>query len=171
MTHALLRFKDFIFTKNPAEISVKSQKVISAQNIPFGNAEVTEISDEAKVIKGTGSFSGEEKLRDSLCLQRLFDKGGSGALFLSDIPPVKAVMTSLNIYEKSGSSDIFYDIEFCEIPETRKETAKEYTAALKGDSLWSIGIRENREIEALVDMNPQFLDPFDVKEGDKVKLI
>lgn len=167
MTHALLRFKDFIFTKNPAEISVKSKK---ASPSPSDAAQSTEISAEAKIIKGTGSFSGEEKLRDSLALQRLFDKGGTGALFLSDIPPLKAVMTSLNIYEKSGTSDIFYDIEFCEIPEAGKETAEKYATARKGDSLWNISLRENKKIEELISLNPRFIDPYDVREGDEVKL-
>lgn len=170
MTHALLRFKDFIFTKNPAEISVKSKKVITAETLPFGTAQIAEISDEAKIIKSAGSFSGTERLSDSLALQRLFDKGGAGTLFLSDILPLKAVMTSLDIYEKNGTSDIFYDIEFREIPDSVNETAEKYVTAEKGDSLWSISIRENIKIEELVSLNPQFLDPYDVREGDKVRL-
>lgn len=170
MIHALLRYKSFVFDKNPAEISLKGEKLLNTENIPFLGTVLTESGAKPKVIKSSGSFSGENRLDRSLEIQKLFDKGGEGMLFLSDLPPVNAVMSSLSIYEKSGSSDIFYDIEFREIPcEAQMETEK-YITAGTGDSLWSLSARYVIPIEKLVELNPLSIDPWDVREGGRIRI-
>ena len=110
MIHALLRYKSFVFDKNPAEITFKGEKILNTEHIPFSGSFLRENGAKPKIIKSSGSFSGENRLNRSLEIQKLFDKGGEGMLFLSDLPPVNAVMSSLSVYEKSGSTDIFYDI-------------------------------------------------------------
>ncbi len=170
MIHALLRYKSFLFDKNPAEISLKGEKLINTQTFPFAGSVLTESGTKPKVIKSSGSFSGENRLNRSLEIQRLFDNGGEGMLFLSDLPPVNAVMSSLSIYEKNGSTDIFYDIEFCEVPAENEATGEKYITAQSGDSLWSVSAEYGVPIEALTELNPLCIDPWDVSEGGRIRI-
>lgn len=170
MIHALLRYKNFVFDKNPAEISFKGEKLLNTEHIPFSGAVLYEGGDKPKAIKSSGSFSGENRLERSLEIQKLFDKGGEGMLFLSDIPPINAVMSSLHVYEKSGSTDIFYDIEFYEIPMEKTEKGEKYITAGKEDSLWSIASRYGTDIEKLVQLNPLCMDPWDVSHGERIRI-
>lgn len=170
MIHALLRYKSFIFDKNPAEITFKGEKLLSTEHIPFSRSFLRESGAKPKIIKSSGSFSGENRLNRSLEIQKLFDKGGEGMLFLSDLPPVNAVMSSLSVYEKSGSTDIFYDIEFYEVPGEKEATGEKYITADEGDSLWSISAKYDIAIEKLVELNPLCIDPWDVSEGGKIRI-
>lgn len=170
MIHALLRYKSFVFDKNPAEITFKGEKILSTEHIPFSRSFLKENGAKPKIIKSSGSFSGENRLSRSLEIQKLFDKGGEGMLFLSDLPPVNAVMSSLSVYEKSGSTDIFYDIEFYEVPGKKEETGEKYITADEGDSLWSISAKYDIAIEKLVELNPLCIDPWDVSEGGKIRI-
>lgn len=170
MIHALLRYKSFVFDKNPAEITFKGEKLLSTENIPFSGSFLKENGAKPKIIKSSGSFSGENRLSRSLEIQKLFDKGGEGMLFLSDLPPVNAVMSSLSVYEKSGSTDIFYDIEFYEIPGEKEKAGEKYINADEGDSLWSISAKYDIAIEKLVELNPLCIDPWDVSEGGKIRI-
>lgn len=171
MIHALLRYKSFVFDKNPAEISFKGEKILNTEQIPFSGSVLWENGTKPKIIKSSGSFSGENRLNRSLEIQKLFDKGGEGMLFLSDLPPVNAVMSSLSVYEKNGSTDIFYDIEFYEVPAEKEETGEKYITAQEGDSLWSISARYSVPIEKLVELNPICIDPWDVSEGGRIRII
>lgn len=170
MIHALLRYKSFVFDKNPAEITLKGAKLLSTEHIPFSGSFISENGAKPKIIKSSGSFSGENRLNRSLEIQKLFDKGGEGMLFLSDLPPVNAVMSSLSVYEKSGSTDIFYDIEFYEVPAESEETKEKYITAGNGDSLWSISAKYDIAIEKLVELNPLCIDPWDVSEGGRIRI-
>lgn len=170
MIHALLRYKNFVFDKNPAEITLKGEKLLSTEHIPFSGSFLKENGTKPKIIKSSGSFSGENRLNRSLEVQKLFDKGGDGMLFLSDLPPVNAVMSALSIYEKSGSTDIFYDIEFYEVPSERRETQEKYITAGNGDSLWSISAKHDIAIEKLIELNPLCIDPWDVSEGGRIRI-
>lgn len=170
MIHALLRYKSFVFDKNPAEITFKGEKILNTEHIPFSGSFLHENGTKPKIIKSSGSFSGENRLNRSLEIQKLFDKGGEGMLFLSDLPPVNAVMSSLSVYEKSGSTDIFYDIEFYEVPAEKGETGEKYIIAREGDSLWSISAKYNIDIEKLLELNPLCIDPWDVSEGGKIRI-
>lgn len=170
MIHALLRYKSFVFDKNPAEITFKGEKILNTEHIPFSGSFLKENGAKPKIIKSSGSFSGENRLNRSLEIQKLFDKGGEGMLFLSDLPPVNAVMSSLSVYEKSGSTDIFYDIEFYEVPAEKGDTGEKYITAKEGDSLWSISAEYDIDIEKLVELNPLCIDPWDVSEGGKIRI-
>lgn len=170
MIHALLRYKSFVFDKNPAEITFKGEKLLSTEHIPFSGSFLREKGAKPKIIKSSGSFSGENRLNRSLEIQKLFDKGGEGMLFLSDLPPVNAVMSSLSVYEKSGSTDIFYDIEFYEVPTEKGEIGEKYITAKEGDSLWSISAEYDIDIEKLLELNPLCIDPWDVSEGGKIRI-
>lgn len=170
MIHALLRYKSFVFDKNPAEITFKGEKILNTEHIPFSGSFLRENGAKPKIIKSSGSFSGENRLNRSLEIQKLFDKGGDGMLFLSDLPPVNAVMSSLSVYEKSGSTDIFYDIEFYEVPAEKEEIGEKYIIAREGDSLWSISAKYDIDIEKLLELNPLCIDPCDVSEGGKIRI-
>lgn len=170
MIHALLRYKSFVFDKNPAEITFKGEKLLNTEHIPFSGSFLRENGAKPKIIKSSGSFSGENRLNRSLEIQKLFDKGGEGMLFLSDLPPVNAVMSSLSVYEKSGSTDIFYNIEFYEVPAEKGETGEKYITAKAGDSLWSISAEYYIDIEKLLELNPLCIDPWDVSEGGKIRI-
>lgn len=170
MIHALLRYKSFVFDKNPAEITFKGEKILNTEHIPFSGSFLRENGAKPKIIKSSGSFSGENRLNRSLEIQKLFDKGGDGMLFLSDLPPVNAVMSSLSVYEKSGSTDIFYDIEFYEVPAEKEEIGEKYITAKESDSLWSISAKYNIDIEKLLELNPLCIDPWDVSEGGKIRI-
>lgn len=170
MIHALLRYKSFVFDKNPAEITFKGEKILNTEHIPFSGSFLRENGAKPKIIKSSGSFSGENRLNRSLEIQKLFDKGGEGMLFLSDLPPVNSVMSSLSVYEKSGSTDIFYDIEFYEVPAEKEEIGEKSITAKEGDSLWSISAKYNIDIEKLLELNPLCIDPWDVSEGGKIRI-
>lgn len=173
MNHALLRFKDVIFERNPAYIEMTGEKRLGEDFIPYGEAQIRELGKTAKIIKSSGSFSGEDKLARCAALQRAFEEKGEGVLFISDMPPTRAFLSSLKLSEKSGSADIFYELVFCEVPRREPECTElsyKYAVCGEGENLWHIGNRCNVKVEALLALNPQIFDPWDVSEGSEVRI-
>ncbi len=165
-----ISYKDFTFMVNPETLQLKHSKAVSSRLIPFGFGKSREISSNPVIITGEGCFAGENARNNIRALSSVFDKKGSGYLFLPDSTPVKAIFTKLDIKYAGAGDRIDYSFEFVQ-EDCGKAPIYDFgfTYAKSGENLYDIANRTNVDVGKIFSLNG-FSDLFSVQEGDKVWL-
>ena len=55
----LMRFKDFIWSKNPETFNISITRDIKELSIPFYGSVMQDYGEQKRIIKGEGEFSGK----------------------------------------------------------------------------------------------------------------
>ncbi len=165
-----MRYKDYVFPSNPAEIEVVNSKSISESALLSGDFNACENARNAAVIKASGVFYGSEADKEILSLSGLFNESGEGWLFLPGGRCYKAYFKSFTFSESADKSSVSYKLVFLEKSAGRKEAYDfGYTFAREGENAFDIAKRCGISIEALMDCNC-IKTPFDIEEGDRIWL-
>lgn len=165
-----MKFKDFEFDVNPEKIKTEHSSNIS-QNPLFGSdSAVYNISRNASVISGEGSFWGEGAAEFSRELKRIREEPDAGWLFLPDGSCFNAFFSFLSITEEAKKDCVSYSFTFTENCNHRKSSYDfGFTYAESGENMFDVAYRSGVSIEKLMELN-NFKTPFDIKEGDRVVL-
>lgn len=171
MTEAVkMRFKDFEFPSNPAVIKTELSANVRENPLFQRDSAVYNVSRNAAVISGNGSFWGEERFTASALLKKLQNSSSAGWLFLPDGSCFNAFFTALTIEEDAKRGCVSYSFSFTENCSHRKEEYDfGFTLALENENMFDIAHRCGVAVETLMRLN-DFKTPFSVKAGDKVVL-
>lgn len=171
MTAAVkMKFKDFEFPSNPAVIKTELSANVRENPLFQSDSAVYNVSRNAAVISGNGSFWGEERFIASALLKKLQNSSSSGWLFLPDGSCFNAFFTSLTVEEDAKKGCVFYSFSFTENCSHRKEEYDfGFTLALENENMFDIAHRCGVAVETLMRLN-DFKTPFSVNAGDRVVL-
>ena len=92
----LMRFKDFIWSKNPETFNISITRDIKELSIPFYGSVMQDYGEQKRIIKGEGEFSGKRCMETYPKLAALFASGESGVLLLPNFPALIAKPVSLS---------------------------------------------------------------------------
>ena len=93
---SLMRFKDFIWSKNPETLDISITRDIKELSIPFHGSVMQDYGEQKRIIKGEGEFSGKRCMETYQKLAALFESGESGVLLLPNFPALIAKPVSLS---------------------------------------------------------------------------
>lgn len=172
----LMKFKDFIWSKNPETLSISVSRDIKELSVPFYGSVMQDYGEHKRIIKGEGEFSGKRCMETYQKLAALFECGESGVLILPNFLPIIAKPVSLSYTAVTRPDILRYQFIFWEeskstaaVPETTlfhmHMTVKE-----DGENLWTIAQQEHATVEELLRINPHIVWPSYLTEGLQVTL-
>ena len=172
MNNSNMRFKDFVWPINPAEISFSTQNTIKELNLLYGGCILQNLGRQPKIIKGRGSFTGENAFFWFNELEKMLNDGTSGILLISGVAPCCAIFKKLDMLGQPSKNTIDYEFTFIEdIGEVRSDTGEScYILISDGQNLWHISNSYGISIENLMSLNPTIPSPWEVNQGDVVRI-
>lgn len=165
-----MEFKGFRWSVNPSEIALSCGRNLEERALPFSGSHLQELGRKKRQVSGKGCFLGKDSLRQFRELQRLFEEGGAGMLFMPGFPPFRAVFSSLQLQAAGRPEETRYTFSFLEedappMPEERAAyTCREH------DSLWRAAAAMGVPLEALLEQN-RILWANDLEEGTVLRAV
>ncbi len=162
MSLPAMRFKNFLWPKNPAKLHIASQRQIHEVFLPFLHSSFQDFGSKRRIISGEGLFLGPHANQDFEALSDLLSQGGSGTLCLPALPPLTAALVKLDLLADPAPNTVRYSFEFWEDPVS---TAASQTKTLPvcpvtaGDNVWSVAIRHGCSYDKILSSNPQIQWP------------
>ncbi|MBR5272476.1 MAG: hypothetical protein IKU25_03665 [Clostridia bacterium] len=172
MNNANMRFKDFVWPINPAEISFSTKNTVKELNLLYGGCILQNLGRQPKIISGKGTFTGENAFFWFSELEKLFAQNTSGILLISGIAPCNATFTKLKMLGQPAKDTVQYEFVFVEdIGEIESNSTQScYVVLSCGQNLWHISNLHCVAIETLMKLNPFIPSPWEVKQGDVVRI-
>jgi hypothetical protein len=99
MNNSNMRFKDFIWPINPSEISFSTKNIVKELNLLYGGCILQNLGRQPKIIKGKGTFTGENAFEHFGELEKLLEDKTSGVLLISGVAPCFAMLSQLNMLQ------------------------------------------------------------------------
>lgn len=165
-----LKYKDFEFEQNPAEISVEKSKEISERSLLSAGSAVEEIAQKAARITVNGRFYGAHSGENAAKLAALYEDDGAGELTLPDGRYFKAYFTSLSLNQNAAENSAQYKLCFTEeSPGNCYKRLRSYVFAKADENCFDIAYANSVKLEDIIELNG-FKTPFDVQEGQKVRI-
>lgn len=165
-----MKYKDFEFPSNPAEIEIISSSSYSNKSELNGGSIVENLSVNPTVVCGNGEFYGEGSEAYCARLQNMLKDRASGWLFVPSAPPVKAFFTEFKFGKSNKKNAVSYSFKFTEdCIEKEARVKPEYITACEGDNAFEIANRFSVSVNDIMRLN-DFKTPFDISEGDGVVL-
>lgn len=166
-----MRYKSHTWNYNPSSIKLLSQKEVIQQKIPMADNVLQNFGRNARVITGKGYLVGEDCFSQYDEMWKLHCSRESGILSVPDFAVMRACFTHLEIVGEPTDKMITYSFTFVEEMDTQREKSPITFHIVEGNqSLWDIGYIHSVTVEELLRLNPQYKNPFDVKENDEVVL-
>ncbi len=173
---SLMRFKDFIWSKNPETLDISITRDIKELSIPFHGSVMQDYGEQKRIIKGEGEFSGKRCMETYQKLAALFESGESGVLLLPNFPALIAKPVSLSYVAVTRPDILRSRFVFWEdsrnsvaVPET-SQFRMHVTVKEDGENLWTIAQKEYTTVEELLQLNPHIVWPSYLTEGLQVTL-
>ncbi len=172
MNNSNMRFKDFVWPINPAEISFSTQNTIKELKLLYGGCVLQSLGRQPKIIKGKGYFTGEDAFFWFSELERLLNEGTSGVLLISGVAPCCAILSRLDMLGQPSENTVEYEFTFIEdIGEIEADTGEScYILMAHGQNLWHVSNLYGVRIESLMLLNPAIPSPWEVNQGDVVRI-
>ncbi len=172
---ALMKFRDFVWSKNPEELTVSVTRDIKELPLPFHGSVMQDYGAQKRIIKGEGEFCGKRCMDTYQRLADLFAQGESGVLILPGFSPMRAKPVSLSCEAVTRPDMLRYAFTFWEEKENTAAAPTvlfhEQTAVTAdGESLWTIARRAHTTVETLLRLNPHIAWPGYLTEGLQVVL-
>lgn len=173
MNNVPMRFKDFEFLVNPQKIEIKAVTNLKQIAVPFDSFELQELGMKPLVVSGQGELVGKNSKQDFESLFSLFLQGGAGPLFISGTQPMMAIMTKLVKSLESFEDMVSYSFEFVQVPQKQVEQQyfERYHTVKSMENLWKISNIYNVPIEEIMKKNEHISNPWDIKNGDRVRVL
>ena len=163
-----MRFKGFTWRNNPTELSVELGRSVKETALPYGGSRTEDLGETKRRVKGGGYFTGADCMEQWEALRAVFSQGGPGSLQLPGQEPFLAVMDGLRLVGTTGKDLIHYEFSFLESRSGAPYGGAGKHRAVQGESLWDFAWRYGRQVEELVEANPQIGDIGKLKEGEEV---
>lgn len=165
-----LKYKDFEFEQNPAEISVEKSKDISERSLPSAGSAVEEIAQKAAGITVNGRFYGAGSAETAAKLSALYDDGGAGPLILPDGRFFSAYFTSIYLKQNAAENSVEYKLCFTEESGGGcYKMQRRFVFAKSGENCFDIAYANSVKLEDIIELNG-FKTPFDLQEGQRVRI-
>ena len=104
-----MQYKDFCFSYNPARLQVIHQRRTAQHHCP-GYGSITQVLGEApRIVRGSGSFWGEQAMAEFEALHQVYCQGGAGMLLIPMYQPILAYFTALEITGQGGSVEFSFE--------------------------------------------------------------
>ena len=172
----LMKFKDFIWSKNPETFNISITRDIKELSIPFHGSVMQDYGEQKRIIKGEGEFSGKRCMETYQKLAALFESGESGVLSLPNFPAFIAKPVSLSYMTVTRPDILRYQFVFWEdsknsvsVPQISR-FRMHVTVKEDGENLWTIAQKEHTTVEELLRLNPHIVWPSYLTEGLQVTL-
>lgn len=150
-------FSDFVFSPNPYLLNVQS----SFENDAFS----TSVSGEGE-FEGSGAFAQYKRLKE------IFTKGETAWLRMPMLKPLKAKLIELGLKEDARENMVGYSFRFQEIVESfNKSDEISFVTVESEKSLWDIEKNYGTSVERLLELNDCVCDCYDIKTGDKIRIL
>jgi len=184
-----MRYKDYVWPYNPEWCTVTWERKIAAAKVPFGGYCLQDLGLACRVMRGEGTFTGEDAYREFRRLEEVFRDSGPGVLIHPVWQAASAYFVSLELREEPLPDYVRYRFEFwedgtasaaltevspnnggdfnVEWTELYEEEPWVYTVR-KGDTLWGIAHRYGVPLKSLIQNNPQIKNPNLIYPGDRV---
>lgn len=164
-----LKFRDFTWPDNPAELKVTYGNHVREIPRLYGQSRTENLGSYKRKIKGRGFFTGTDCMAVFEALQEAFS-AGTGFLQLPGQKPFQAVMDELVLLRAEGENLLEYSFSFAECAAEEKQAAGTVCTAKAGESLWDYAYLYGCEIEALIARNPHIPYIGSLREGERVML-
>ena len=169
---ASMTYGTYTWPHNPHTLNIRLSRRIAVHEGAFSGNVLQDMGEGVRICSGSGDFYGETAHADFYRLKTIFEQGGTALLSLPGHTPFAARFKSLEYTEKSGPQIISYDFSFVEdVQNTEMKQVKLQTyTAQQGDNLWTVSLKFNIEMNALLELNKNLSGPFDIKAGQTIKL-
>lgn len=163
-----LRFGDFEFPTNPAQLHIELRALLRESVSVCGETAVHAVGQRKKRVRGSGAFTGEDAEAVYRALETLF--GEEHTLFLPGREPIKAVLSELMRSEVQEKNAVGYSFVFTETAGGQKGASGRTYLAKAGESLWDYAYFAGVPIDALVKANRHIACITELKAGEAVKI-
>ena len=190
MRLASMRYKGFTWPYNPETYTVEYRRSVVVHKVPFGGYVMQDLGQTYRVMRGEGTFVGEDAYVRFRELAAVFEEEGTGILVHPVWQTVRARFVSLQLEERPLPDYVHYSFEFWEEPASDSYgltqvidpgesapvsagTAGGDTAVYtvkKGDTLWGIARQYGVSLTALIAANPQIKNPNLIYPGNRVQI-
>lgn len=165
-----MRFKDFTFPSNPSSLEIGTSTRVSTASVFGKTSEVSNVSVNPTIIRGSGEFYGERAQEHCAYLQHLLRLKTSGALLLPSEHGYNAYLTDFTFKRNADKNAVCYSFTFTEDCSSRAEERQfYYTVAHAGENAFDIAHRCSVSVNTIMQKN-DFKTPFDIDEGERVVL-
>ena len=165
-----LKYKDFEFPQNPAEISVEKSKEISERSLLSAGSAVEEIAQTAAKITASGRFFGSAARSAAARLSALYDDSGAGELYLPDGEYYRAYFTDLQLKQNAAEGAVEYSVSFVQDKGGGCYRAgRSFVFAKDGENCFDIAYANQVPVEDIIELNG-FKTPFEPQEGQPVRI-
>lgn len=161
-----MRFGDFEFPVNPAELQVELAALLRESVSAQGGTQVQPVGVRKKRVRGKGFFTGEEAMVDYLRLEGQF--GEPHTLFLPGRRPFEAVLSELTLSGVQEKNVVAYSFTFVETAGKAEGVSGRTYTAKGGESLWDYAYFSGVSIDRLAAANCHLACIASLAPGEKV---
>ena len=161
-----MRFGDFAFPVNPAELQVELAALLRERVSAEGATDVQPIGARKKRVRGKGYFTGSGAMANYLRLEALF--GETQTLFLPGRRPFEAVLSELTLSGVQEKDVVAYSFTFVETAGADPGASGQTYLAKGGESLWDYAYFSGVSIDRLVEANRHIGCIASLQPGEKV---
>ncbi len=163
-----MRFGDFEFPVNPAELHVEHKAMLRESVSPQGVQQVRRVGTYKRRVYGKGYFTGEDAMADYLRLETLF--GEVRTLFLPGRAPFEAVLSELTLSGVQAKQVVAYSFAFVETGDAPAGLSGQTFRAHGGESLWDYAYFAGVSIDALAQANRHIRCIGSLEAGEEVHI-
>lgn len=163
-----MRFGDYVFPVNPAELHVELSCLLRERVSAFGETSVQPVGTRKKRVTGKGYFTGEDAMADYLRLEALF--GETCTLFLPGRRPFEAVLSELTLSGVQAKNVVAYSFAFVETAGQAKGISGQTFLAKGGESLWDYAYFAGVSIDRMAEANRHVACIASLKAGEEVHI-
>lgn len=184
-----MRYKSFVWPHNPKVYSIRFERSMAVNKIPFGRCAIQNLGMTCRVMKGEGEFVGADAYTRFQELAALFYEDTAGILVHPLWTASNAWFVGLKLEQEPRADYVRYSFEFWEdhgganttlqAVNTAAETEagvnsaggeKQWHTVRQGDSLWAIAVENGLSLNALMELNPEISNPNRIFVGQKVRV-
>lgn len=174
--NSLMKYKSFVWPRNPKEITITVENDIKDIYIPKAGSVFQNYRRRKRIASGTGEFFGEDCFSQYKDLFEVFkNSNDSSYLVIPNIDPFLATFKSLKLLGDPSPNMVTYSFTFWEdtkdIYKNEINVIKDFYITDGNESLWDISLEYNLNINDLLDLNPFIRDPKEIlEEGVRISL-
>ncbi|MEG2454756.1 MAG: LysM peptidoglycan-binding domain-containing protein [Oscillospiraceae bacterium] len=192
-----MKFKDYTWPHNPKVYTMRYERKLVEQKLPFGGYALQDLGLSCRVMEGEGEFCGDGAYDEFKKLATVFYAAGSGTLVHPNWSVTRAYFAELSLVQEPRSDYVRYSFAFWEDVGTQGGGLKAvspapkpvvgspaptghsaghsaenaaYHAVTKGETLWGIAQRVGTTVAAILALNPGIKNPNLIYVGQKVRI-
>jgi Predicted glycosyl hydrolase len=169
-----MSYKSYVWPMNPETLRVEYARNLREVRLPFSGSILQDLGSGARVVTGSGRFTGSGCLEEFARLEALFAQDGSGALQLPGAQSFSAAFASLKMTGEARPDSVAYEFVFLEDGGSDAVTGGSVSGGVYvcagGETLWAVANRYGTTVDRLRALNPMIQWPNALQAGLKVVL-